>query len=162
MSRSEVSTLLRSNAHNIPNNTYIISIRNTDQYRLHKDCDGLLNLCFDDVLENDERKMTEAQAIQVVAFAKEAYEKNYNLIVHCHGGVSRSAGMGAAIAEGLSKEYGANLEEVSYEIWHSHKYIPNEYVYALVCKFFGIEYSKEEIKKKLHEHAEQWFTRCDE
>lgn len=109
MSRKEVSNLLREHNHNVPPKTRIVSIRNSDQRRLHKDCDDILNLQFDDVLENNDNCMTEEQAQLVRCFTESAWRDNVDLVVHCHGGVSRSAGCAAAIIDGLKHQGCENI-----------------------------------------------------
>lgn len=161
MSRRDVGKLLRANDHNPPANTNIVSIRNTDQYRLHKDCPEILNLRFDDVLGNDDRKMTEEQAELVREFAVRTAEEGKDLIVHCHGGVSRSAGCASAVAECLHDACGYEVDPDGRSFWFDNRYIPNEYVYQLVCRAFGVEHSDEEVRELVKAHADHWFEEIE-
>lgn len=159
MSRKEVAKLLRAGGHKPPKNTVIISIRNSDQYRLHRDCDDILNLQFDDMLENDPMCMTKQQAALVVNFATKAANEGRDIIVHCHGGVSRSAGCAAAIIAGLNAK-SIPVSPSNYEdIWLNPKYVPNEFVFQLVTDAFGIHFSESEITELKHRNAEAFFKR---
>lgn len=58
------------------------------------------------------------------------------LIVHCHAGVSRSAGCASAICKYL------NIKDF---IWISDKYIPNKLVYKLCSNELGVPATNDEI-----------------
>ena len=85
---------------------------------------------------------------------KAATQKNFNglkdfvddmskeveqFIVHCNGGISRSAGVGAAICEYL---------EVEDNIWKNNIYHPNLLVYKLACNELGMPKTVEDLDEK--------------
>lgn len=59
-------------------------------------------------------------------------------IVHCPGGISRSAGVGAAICEYLN---------IDNSIWTTRIYHPNLLVYKLACNELGITKTQKEMDK---------------
>ena len=65
-------------------------------------------------------------------------EKIEQLIVHCAAGISRSAGVGAAINEYL---------HLGKKIWDNRIYFPNMLVYKLACKELGILKTQEDYDK---------------
>lgn len=89
------------------------------------DCVGDLDVYHKVAKQED--MFSDEQAKQVVDFA-EKYS-NYPFIIHCDAGISRSAGVGAAIL----KHYIGNDDK----FFHSHWYAPNMYVYYKILKAFG-------------------------
>lgn len=113
----------------------IISISSHDKDIIQFPCKSL-NLQFDDVLESEPNCMTEEDANKIVGFVKST---NLPITVQCEGGVSRSAGVAAAIEEFYNKT-------VSY-LWQDGIHAPNEWCYKLVLNAFGIPVSEEKIKQ---------------
>lgn len=157
LSRKNMSKLFRENNHNVPLNTNIISIRDVGQSRLHRDCPEILNLAFNDMLKGDKNFMTNKQATLVKNFATKTFHEGKNLIIHCNGGVSRSAGCAAAISKGLSETLRASVSPASDEIWSDMRFVPNESVFQLVLAAFDIIVTDEEIDQMVKRHADQWF-----
>ena len=91
------------------------------------DADGVGDLDVYGKIAKEEDMFSDEQAKQVVDFA-EKYQK-YNIIVHCDAGISRSAGIGAAIL----KHYTGNDDH----FFHSRWYAPNMFVYYKILKAFG-------------------------
>ena len=91
------------------------------------DADGVSDLDVYGKIARKEDMFSDEQAKQVVDFA-EKY-KNYPIIVHCDAGISRSAGVGAAIL----KHYTGSDSQ----IFNSRWYAPNMFVYYKVLKAFG-------------------------
>jgi predicted protein tyrosine phosphatase len=110
----------------------LISIRGTEEQpvKIKPSFRDVLSLQFDDVdgddnLMADEVPMSTEQADSIARFA--AKHRTARLILcHCYQGVSRSAGMAAAIL----KWFGAN-ESI---ILNHRVYLPNLYVYGLVSE----------------------------
>lgn len=99
---------------------------------------GILRLQFHDVDEVHEymmvgdRKMTyypmnENQAQEVARFVNNVWDKIDCLIVQCHAGISRSAGIAAAI----SKHY---FQDDAFYFGFISPYIPNRKCYSLVLE----------------------------
>lgn len=96
---------------------------------------GIIRLRFDDV-EQDEfwhgqflNAMKPWQAKEIVDFVNEVEDKIDFLFVHCEAGISRSAGVAAAISRA---KFGHDLE-----YFRSGKYSPNMNCYRLTLEAFG-------------------------
>lgn len=91
----------------------------------------VLRLCFDDATDLSfwQNLMTMEQARAIRDFVLGLKAEVELLIVHCTEGVSRSAAVAAAVAEGLGGD-------VSW-IWDNPQYRPNPLVYALVKAAFA-------------------------
>lgn len=104
----------------------------------HPQCKGVLFLKFRDFdlermspwtkadLERiyPDEAMTELQAEEVVRFVRDMQDSIKALVIHCDAGVSRSAGMGAALAKCINGD--------DQWVFDSPLYLPNMYVYRLV------------------------------
>ena len=99
-----------------------------------------LNLKFDDVLPTDPEGhamlLEDAQAIY--DFVNIWRHKVHWIIVHCHAGISRSAGVASGISLALNSD--------DKWVWENNKYTPNTYCYKLVLQAFGIGKSEEEVQ----------------
>ena len=113
----------------------IISISSHDKDIIKFSCKSL-NLQFDDVLESEPNCMTEEDANKIVEFVKSA---NLPITVQCEGGVSRSAGVAAAIEEFYNNAIS--------DLWKDGTHAPNEWCYKLVLNSFGITVSEEKIQQ---------------
>lgn len=80
------------------------------------------------IQENYYSLMTKEEADKIVDFVIKYKDKVDKIIVHCFAGVSRSAGVCAAIME--------YFKESSNEIFKNSKYIPNMYCYKIVKESF--------------------------
>ena len=95
----------------------------------------MLRLEFDDVLHNEPNAMTSSQANDIVQLIKVLKNSavgidNINFIVHCEGGVSRSAAICAAIKTILGQD--------DMDIFRNPKYAPNKHCYyTLLNTYFG-------------------------
>ena len=95
----------------------------------------MLRLEFDDVLSNEPNAMTIDQAKSIVNMIKTLKDvivntSNINFIIHCEGGVSRSAGIAAAIKTILGQD--------DMDIFRNPKYAPNKHCYyTLLNTYFG-------------------------
>jgi predicted protein tyrosine phosphatase len=89
-------------------------------------CLGVLRLQFHDIHKPQDGYvlMSSEQAMQIISFTEEWYEKAALFVVHCEGGISRSASIAAALAKWWFGENDFFFEE----------YIPNAYIYALVME----------------------------
>lgn len=86
----------------------------------------ILFLCFDDIEYEKEKGifMSENDAKKIVAFIKRCQERGIQEIwVHCDAGISRSAGVAAAIMKYLNNDDSL--------IFNNPKYCPNMYCYRL-------------------------------
>jgi len=108
---------------------YVISITDPESDPAKIRATNLLRLSFYDICTTittldgkSFNPMTEADADKIVEFVRDMPKKIFNIYIHCEAGVSRSAGVAAAISEYL---YWDNVR--FYE-----KKIPNPWCYKLL------------------------------
>ncbi|OPZ86333.1 MAG: hypothetical protein BWY76_00997 [bacterium ADurb.Bin429] len=89
-------------------------------------CRGVLRLQFHDITRPQDgyALMTEEHARQITAFVSAWRETVDLFVVHCEGGVSRSAAVAAALAWWWNGEIDHFFAE----------YLPNDYIYALMVQ----------------------------
>ena len=99
----------------------------------------ILRLKFDDVGPNDPHSFQPEYAEEIVEFVDRYKDEAERILVHCGAGVSRSAGVGAAIAYVLNGD--------NDEFFHSNFYVPNQYVFfQTLTAFFEQEEDEDENK----------------
>ena len=107
--------------------TAIISINNMGDEEVHfhnsDNLVGVLSLRFDDVTGSEDFKMEESDGEKIRIFLSAVLPEIDRLIVHCEYGVSRSAGIAAAILKAVT---GSDLE-----IFNNPKYVPNMHCYRI-------------------------------
>lgn len=111
----------------------------------------ILYLHFDDEVEGN-NVITKEQANQI----KDFIEKNINvpnLIVQCFAGVSRSAGVAAAISLAING--------YDSQIFNNGKFVPNMFVYRKVLEAFGFKISYEEEQEKELTNLDAWKKNQD-
>ncbi len=91
----------------------------------------ILSLSFDDLTQEDNPKfcMQESDGKKVAEFVNEYYDDVDLIIVHCDGGISRSAGVGAAIMR--------VKEGDDFPLFDSQTKHPNMTCYLRTLKGFG-------------------------
>lgn len=89
----------------------------------------VLNLKFSDLDKpiGDYKLFSENDAKEIIQFVEKYFDKVDFFLVHCHAGISRSAGCAAA----LSKIYN-NTDKFYFE---SGKYVPNMLVYKTILNY---------------------------
>lgn len=134
----------------INQNTIIISITEVDSPLALIDeknpfIKGVLRLEFDDEVQG-ENIITDAQAAQVVEFINN--RTCDNLIVHCFAGISRSAGMAAAISKAIDGD----------DMWvfKNGCYVPNMCVYRKVLNAFMCPIDEKETAEKWNTNISAW------
>ena len=100
-------------------NTVLIRIRSTDEDfdYVARDFVSIHEFVFDDV--EDDTGCTHEQGKEIYSILMEALKSNQNVLVHCHGGVSRSAAVAFR-----GQEFGFEL--ISKNCW------PNARVYDTI------------------------------
>lgn len=106
-------------------------------YKEGKNCKAALNLWFSDIsdikyqdLQTSTKLMTEDDALKIKDFIDKIEMLNLNcLIIHCYGGVSRSAAVAAAISK-------AKKDDDSE--YFNGGYLPNMFVYNKVLEAFSL------------------------
>jgi len=102
----------------------------------------ILKLEFHDIETPKENlvAMSVADGFKIKEFIEKYKNTVDSIIIHCTAGISRSAGIGCAIAMYLngSDDY----------LWASGNYIPSKRCYKITLEALGLEISEDEIKEK--------------
>ena len=134
--------------------TIIISINGCDEpfntFNLgNPNLIDILFLRFDDVEAGEINQMTRSDAKKIISFVNDNLDKVNQIVVHCGGGVSRSAGVAAALMLIL------NGDDSS--VFDNPKFCPNRCCYkTLLNTFFGFDFSEDYIEKKFKHNTEIW------
>ena len=134
--------------------TAIISITNVDNgfvnFRNNNENNivSVLHLFFDDVCSNEPNCMNESDAEKIAEFAKNIADKVDQIIVHCEAGVSRSAGVAAALMKYFNDD--------DMPIFENPRYCPNMHCYSMVLNALMMDVSEEEIKEKEEINIKVW------
>ena len=134
--------------------TAIISIANVDSgfvnFRNNNENNivAVLNLFFDDVCGNEPNCMNENDAKKIAEFAKNTADKVDKIIVHCEAGVSRSAGVAAALMKYFNND--------DMPIFESPHYCPNMHCYSMVLNALMMDIDEEEIREKENINIKAW------
>lgn len=90
----------------------------------NKNIVGILRLTFDDTDIKSPYSITERDAVNIIEFVEKYKDITDNFIIHCEAGISRSAGVAAA----LSKIYNGS----DCDIFENPMYKPNMLVYNTI------------------------------
>lgn len=108
---------------------------------------SLLKLYFDDITPRVIEKgskcklMSKSQADIIKEVIDDCIEDEItNIYIHCTMGISRSGAVGCVLARYLNGD--------DMYLFKTGKYLPNEYVYELMCETFGLTFDKSEFKRK--------------
>ena len=115
----------------IPNNTAIISFSDTEEdYIDFPEGTDVLKLAFYDVrphtVSKDHYDKILPQAKDIAEYVYKKMKENKDIICQCDYGVSRSAGLAAAIMEAFSGK--------GIDVFADYRYTPNQFVYNKVLK----------------------------
>lgn len=108
---------------------------------------GLLQLKIDDVIPEAVKScstcklMTEEQARYILNFINEYKDKVNTIYVHCELGIARSPAIGCIISRYL------NGEDLS--LFSLGEFIPNKFIYKIMCKVFGLDFKEMDFAYKL-------------
>ena len=125
----------------------IISISNVGESRpcfsrqVHNGIRSICYLQFDDVEKGEENAITEKDAQKIAAFINRFKGEIPRIIVHCEAGISRSAGVCAAIK--------------------NPKYVPNMSCYRMLLDSLLCYVPEEEIQHKQKINMEVWMKRFE-
>ena len=116
----------------------------------------VLFLTFDDIENISELPngviFNDALAESILSFSKNHQDIILSefeiLLIHCHGGVSRSAAVGAALSFIFCDD--------DCKIFNDPKLSPNRLVYDKLIEVSSISQSKDEIDKKFQRNLELW------
>ena len=108
----------------------------------------ILNLSFDDV-EDGDKSISWEDGQKIRNFVNKCIRSNIELlIVHCEGGVSRSAGVCAAIMKAVTGD--------DMDIFSDPHFCPNMTCYRTVLNALMCNVDEEEIQNKFHLNIEKW------
>ena len=118
--------------------TLIISITDPaldlNSFADNKNIVAICRVQFDDVTKDNARPcdvlMSTRDADKIKEYVISYMDKVETVIVHCEGGISRSAGVMAAIQRYITGDDSA--------IMNSSRYLPNDHCYRLMLKAFGL------------------------
>ena len=145
---------MRETLQSLDRDVAVISISSSDGGRLDE-LDGnphvaaVLHLVFDDVLGDEENHMTADDASKVVRFLG-ALDDGLPVFVHCDGGVSRSAGVGAAC---MLIENGSDDA-----VFKSAMYVPNMFCYRLVLNSAFGRVDDDDLREKELDNERVWWS----
>lgn len=115
--------------------TCVISITTPGKTNVSFPCDTLHVACYD---TTESIGISIADAVQIKDFVNQELMKEIkHLIVHCDAGVSRSAGVAAAILKATGQDESEILDNPNYFI--------NARCYAFVLMAFGIDVTEKEV-----------------
>ena len=127
------ATIQGLNGHNFPFKTteddWLISITdfNGSDVKVEFQFQRILFLKFNDTQKIGEGEISDAQALEIATFIKEAKARQKNIWVNCHAGICRSGAIASLLID-LGWEYADSAE--------SPGRIPNHLVYDKVRKHF--------------------------
>ena len=115
----------------IPNNTAIISFSDTEEdYIDFPEGTDVLKVAFYDVrphtVSKDHYDKILPQAKDIAEYVYKKMKENKDIICQCDYGVSRSAGLAAAIMEAYAGK--------GIDVFADYRYTPNQFVYNKVLK----------------------------
>ena len=153
----EFEVLSRSNAKRLsykPNikDCIIISITdfgsNPNQFAENPHIKNVIKLQFDDVDFNDNNCITKTDGKKIIDFVNRYVNKVDKIIVHCEAGVSRSAGVCAALMHIINGD--------DSPIFNNPKFCPNMACYRTVMEAYYDFYNEEEAKSKIVRNIKLW------
>lgn len=116
--------------------TIIISITDPDKdiarFAKNPNIYGVCRVSFDDADKrvDDEILMTHDDAKKIIDFVNRYRQNVDQIVVHCEAGMSRSAGVMAAIREWLDGD--------KFSVWNNPMYHPNRHCYrTMISNIFG-------------------------
>lgn len=154
----EVKILSRTNAKRfsyiVDKPCIIISICDVESEPNHfsgnKNIRNILRVFFDDceMTTNSETAISEDNAKVIVSFINLWKDDIELVVIHCEAGVSRSAGVGAAILKALNND--------DMPVFNNGKFCPNMKCYREVLNAFMFRIDEAEINQKLNDNIKQW------
>lgn len=130
----------------------IISITDIDKeinkFASNPHIKNICRLQFDDVEINEPRHITRNDAEKILEFVNHYVDKIDKIVVHCEAGVSRSAGVCAALMQIINGD--------DSEIFDNPKFCPNMTCYRTVLTAFFGSYDQEAADEKIKRNIEIW------
>jgi hypothetical protein len=138
--------------HSDINKCVIVSINDTfveaNRFSRNPNIKGVCSLFFNDVEGHGEGHMVRADADKIIEFVNRYVNEVDEIVVHCGAGISRSAGVCAALMLILTGNDSA--------IFDNGRFNPNMHCYRLVLESYFGYYDKEPINEKLRTNIIEW------
>lgn len=132
--------------------TLMISIRDNGSRIPHFVKDNLVIFYFefDDIEEGDTRgiPISNNQASDIAAAVNNFKDRVDCIVVHCEAGISRSAGVAAAIGMALNSDDSF--------VFNDGRFNPNRTCYKKVMEAFGLENNEEVFRQKMENNLRKW------
>ena len=132
--------------------TIIVSINDVadeaNQFASNPKIIDTCSLFFDDVEGNEANCMTRWDADNIIRFINQHLNHIEQIVVHCGAGVSRSAGVCAALMLIINGDDSA--------IFDNGQYCPNMHCYRLVLESYFGYYDKEAADEKFRRNIIKW------
>lgn len=136
---------------NIDKPTIIISITDVgsepNRFNHNSGILNVLHLQFNDVDIHEPFCITETDACKIVNFVSRYLNKAKQIVVHCEAGVSRSAGVCAALMKVINGS--------DFEIFDNPHFCPNMSCYRMVLTGFN-SFDENEADKNLTHNIDVW------
>lgn len=130
----------------------IVSITDTESdinhFALNKNIRAVLNLKFDDVDFGDDNCITPQDGVKIIDFVNKHINDVEKIVVHCEAGVSRSAGVCAALMLIVNGD--------DNQIFDNAKFCPNMSCYRTVLETYYGSYDKEAADEKIARNIKLW------
>lgn len=141
---------------NIPK-TIIISIASIDEekntFAKNPNIIDILYLFFDDVEKNEPNHITITDARLIIDFINKYKNSDVELVVHCGAGVSRSAGVCAAIMK--------IVNDNDFPIFDNPRFCPNMTCYRTVLETYFGAYDEEAAAINEQHNINVWLKAID-
>ena len=132
--------------------TIIISINDVadeaNQFASNPQIIDTCSLFFDDVEGNEANCMTRWDADNIIRFVNKHLDNVEQIVVHCGAGISRSAGVCAALMMIVNGN--------DSDIFNNGRYCPNMHCYRLVLESYFGYYDKEAADEKSRNNIILW------
>lgn len=142
----------RLSFHSDIKNCIIISITDYDStpnvFHQNHHIKAVIHIQFDDVEKGEEHCMTKQDAKIITSFVNRHIDDVEMIIVHCEAGISRSAGVCAALMKIITNDDSA--------IFDNPMYCPNMHCYRLMMEQYFGSYDEEEANEKLMKNIAAW------
>ena len=109
---------------------------------------GVCHIKFDDVDFGEDNCIDRKDGEKIIAFVNQYVNKVDKIIVHCEAGVSRSAGVCAALMQIVN---GSDME-----IFGNARFCPNMSCYRTILETYYGSYDKEAADIKIRENIRLW------
>jgi protein tyrosine phosphatase len=144
----EVMSRTQAEKTKFDNDTMVISISNVGQEEPSIQSDNVFLFNFDDEEAPHPNAMKDFEARHLVNIVKAKKNSVSKIVVHCGAGISRSAGVAAALSKWLNNDDSF--------IFDNPKFCPNRTCYRLVLNQAMGSVDEEELEKVFQHNIDVW------